>query len=504
MAQRFADTRRPEYNLPLGAPGPFERLRDARMRQIAGVLLRQADVNLRQAWHQVRDFLGYTPVLIAMAESLAVGNPAAERAALTAQDQSNLLREIIDHISQREQGKFSEHMQPKLQSILPANVDADVVASTMYQPEEQCARLMAFVRGDEISTPLPAVLPDAVRPVYEEAVRTFLPDHPFIKMRQFASVVFADFVTATACSTIAIRASLATPPEKQIQSVGPFFARVLADSAGPGGLKINEGIVEQVVASWNQEADLVRIRESEATITLLAGEGWLVCSRETNDGHHEPSEVEFEVADISGAFHIHRPLKRTNVLTDQAVIVGDTRAHLMLGPSTVILADELIIEAETLRVDTDRGQSHGVALASDHITANYLTKVEAGPDDLHVFSTDPPARLRPYMRTMAVNQLAIPFQRYLDLRTILTSFRPSMKGSLSVLAAKIDGKIVKDNAHRMKILDHLIGIGVVSRNGSWYYLDLTALRRLGFGLQDLKTGEPSTAVLAFLHQCILR
>ena len=504
MAQRYAETKRAEYNLPLASPRPYERLRDSRMKQIASVLRRQPDIDVRREWNTVRDFLGYTPVLIAMAEALAVGNPAAEAELLTAHDQSNLLREIIDHISQREQLKFSNHLQPKLQALLPACIDANVVASTMYRPDEQCARLLAFVSGGEISLPLPATLPDAVRPAYEEAVRTFLPDHPFIKARRFASVVFADFVSASACRSVEIQGSLTTAPEELIDSVGPFFARFLADNVGVETLTVKEPLVEHVVSSWTQEADLVRAKESDVVITLSEGEGVISCSREDHTTRHEPAEIAFAISDISGAFHVTRQFKRTTVATDQGVILGEPGKHIILGPRAAVVARELAIEAETLRVDTDRGKSQGVALAGETITANTLIKVEAGANDLHVFCVDPPARLRPYMRNLTVGAFVIPFQRFLDLRTILTAFRPSTKGGLSVLAAKIDGKIVKSNADRLLILDRLMAVGTVSRNGQWYYLDLANLSTLGFGLQDLKTGEPKETVLHFLHECMRR
>lgn len=501
MAQRFSDTRRPEYNLPLASPGPFERLRDRRMNQIARVLLRRPDVNVRQEWDAVQDFLGYTPVLIAMAEALAVGNPSAERSSLTAEDQSNLLREIIDHISLREQRKFSEHLQPRLQATLPADVDTDVIASAMYRPEEQCARLMAFVNGDEISSPLPGSLPDAARPAYEEAIRTFLPDHPFIKGRRFASVVFGDYVTATSCRSIEIRTSLATPPEQRVETVGPFFARFLADDVGDSSLEIKEALIEHIVASWTQEADLVRANESDVLINFTDGEGSVSCSRDSHAGHNEPSELEFTVSDPSGAYQVRRSMKRVTLVTDQGVILGEPGKPLSLGPRVAVVATELVIDSETLRVDTDRGTSHGVALASESMTANYLSKVEAGNRDLHIFSSDPPSRLRPYMRRLSYGTFVVPFQRYLDLRTILTSFRPSTKGGLSVLGAKLDGKIIKESEHRRRILARLIEIGAVSQNGSWYYLDLATLGSLGFGLQDLKNGEPSPAVLGLLHEC---
>ncbi|WP_143780928.1 hypothetical protein [Ornithinimicrobium sp. CNJ-824] len=381
-------------------------------------------------------------------------------------------------------------------------MDAEIAASSMYLPEEQCARLMAYVSGEELAMPLPAALPDAVRSTYEEAVRTFLPDHPFVKGRRFASVVFGDFITAAACRTLEVRASLAGQPENRIQSVGPFFARFLSDGVLDGEeAEIRESLVGHVVESWTQEADLVRTRESEVLLSLVDGGGTLSCRREAQAGHNEASELSFSISDVSGALHIQRPLKRTTIVTDQGVIVGEPNKHTLLGPQVTVLANELIIEAETLRVDNDRGRSPGVALASDAITANYLQRVEAGPKDLHVFSTDAPPRLRPWSRVLKGGGAWIPFQRYMDLRTILTAFRPSTKGSLSVLAAKLDGKIVKSNVHRGKILDKLIESGVVSRSSSWYYLDLTSMGELGFGLQDLKTGEPGEAVLQFLSRC---
>jgi hypothetical protein len=449
MARRFTDTRRKEYNVPLASPAPFEQLRDGRMKQIAAVLTRRENVDLRREWSDVRDFLGYTPVLIAMAESLAVTNPASERPSLTAKDQSNLLREIIEHILGREQRKFSDHLRSKLQSLLPADVDGHVVSESLYRPPEQCARLIAFVNGRDLEGSLAVALPDAIQPIYEEAVRTFLPDHPFIKSRNFASLVFADFVSASACLSPEIRVSLPLQPEDLIDSVGPFFARFLANDLLDSPPSIAEALVEQVVSSWIQESDLIRAQDSDVMISLTDGEGLLACSRKSGGAHSEQAELEFEILDMSGAFQIKNHLKRTTIATDQGVILGEAGKQFSLGPRVIIVAQEIVVEAETVRVETERGKSQGAALAGEVIVANRLKKVEAGARDLHVFSSKPPAHLRPYMRELVVGKRFIPFQRYLDLRSILTAFRPSTKGGLAVLAAKMEGKIVKSNAHRL-------------------------------------------------------
>lgn len=500
LAQRFEETKRPEYNAPLASPAPFERLRDSRMRQIARVLLQDENANYRDRWDEVKDFLGYTPVLVALAESLATRNPSAAQAALTAGDQSNLLREIVDHISQREQRKFSEHLQPKLQALLPVAADRDVVASAMYAPSEQCARLFAFSEGQDLASKLPGTLPDEVRAAYEEAVRTFLPDHPFIKSRQFASVVFGDFVRATACRSIEVRAALASAPEQAISSVGPFFTRFLADGGNSEPIEVAEALIEQIADSWGQEAELTRAADSEITISIFEDGGTIQCWRDGSG--EEPIELEFCISSVSGALHLRRPLKRANVVTDQGVILGERAQHFLAGPNATIVASELVIEAETLRVENDHGRAMGVALAADVVQANYLTKVECGRQDLVVFTEQPPARLRPYQRQMAQGGVLIPFKRYLDLRTLLTAFRPSAFGAPAVLAAKVDKKLVKDDSHRARIFEHLVAVGAVSRSGPLYHLDLSALGDQGFGLQDVKSGEPSEAVLRFLRDCV--
>ncbi len=111
LEQRFGETQRSEYNVHLGWPIPFARLRDDRFKQLARVLLRSDEVDLQAQWADVQDFLGYTPVLVAIAESLAVQNPAREvlRIAENA-DAPRLLRDIIESVLTREHGKFGPRL----------------------------------------------------------------------------------------------------------------------------------------------------------------------------------------------------------------------------------------------------------------------------------------------------------------------------------------------------------------------------------------------------------
>lgn len=501
MAQRFAESGRSEYNIPLGSPRPFEKLRDSRMRSVASVLLQNECTSLKDSWASIQDFLGYVPVLVALAESLAVPNPSAARHELEARDQSDLLEEIIEFILIRERGKLTEHLRPKLHALLPPEEDEDRIRSDLYSPVEQSVRLAAYVGGVDLVSTLPARLPSSVIPAYDESVSTFLPDHPFLKQRSFASVVFQDYVLAAACRELEARVALPVDPEELIHDVGPFFARFLANDGSDEAATIREGVVDHVLRSWAQESALADSSENEVRLQLFGDSGHLECLRKSDGASGEIVDLEFDIADPTGAIQLDRSLRDAVIFTDQGIILGSGGQHLNLGPNLFVFADELIIDAETIRVESNIERGSGVGLSATKMTANRLQRVEAGSTGFGVFTADPPPRLRAYRRELRIDRGYIPFQRFLDLRTILTAFRPSIRGGQAVLAAKLEGKIVGSNAYRTQILGGLEARGAVSHQGRWYYLDLNALDELGFGMHDLRSGEPGRAILGFLADC---
>jgi len=155
LEQRFTETGRGEYNVHLASPLPFGRLRDNQFRQLARVLLRADEVDLRVRWADVQDFLGYTPVLVAIAESLAVPNPAREVLNIAENaDAPRLLRDIIESVLAREHGKFGPQLVSRLQANLPMHVEGGISADDLYTPREQALRVYSRVSGNGLLTPL--------------------------------------------------------------------------------------------------------------------------------------------------------------------------------------------------------------------------------------------------------------------------------------------------------------------------------------------------------------
>ena len=71
--------------------------------------------------------------------------------------------------------------------------------SKLYTQDEQCARVLNYTL--ESTNGLESPLPRGFADQYEESLRTFLPEHPFLAGRKFANVVFKEFIYAWGIST---------------------------------------------------------------------------------------------------------------------------------------------------------------------------------------------------------------------------------------------------------------------------------------------------------------
>ncbi len=495
---RYSESKRPEYNVHLGWPVPFRRLRDERFIQVARVLLRDQAADLQRDWQRVADFLGYTPVLIAIAESLAVTNPAREHIALSsASTPTELLADIIARIQLREQDKFKGQIAPRLQANLPATHSGSVDAESLYRPGEQTVRVAALITRNELVAPPPLRLPQPSRDAYETAALQFVAEHPFVRGRNFASVVFKDFVLAHVCFDFEARSALAVPAERNLESVGPFFTSFVDRQLGADvGRSVPENLVEYLLSSWHQDAELARGQRSDVRV-MLSTEYSLLQLRKGQPGGEEDA-LDFEISDTTGAFSLGRHARDLTLTSEQGVILGTRGEHLTLGPNVVVAAAEIVVDAETASIDAT-GRPAEVVLAAGSITANHLQTLYCpSPSALHVHSPDVPPRLRPFLQELKAGPVAVAYSHYVDLRSILTSFGSSVSGGPAVYWEKLEQAIVKDNRTRQLLLEALKAHGVITKDGALYRLDLNALGSLGFNLSDIKSGEPSRGVLAFL------
>jgi hypothetical protein len=149
---------------------------------------------------RIRSFLGYAPVLETVAEYLA--SYAANYPALIAElgnmevdpyhsgnAQWNMLRAIVRRLLEREQGKVITQLRKVIS-------DSEVARWTsLYGPEEQCARVLGRVTRSAELQDLAADVPIEVQARYREVLGNAIPNHPFFgRFFGYANVVFRDYI----------------------------------------------------------------------------------------------------------------------------------------------------------------------------------------------------------------------------------------------------------------------------------------------------------------------
>lgn len=156
--------------------------------------------------HDVRAFLGYAPVLEAIAKYLDEPNPKTSVNLLESEQESlrrggghvawSLLTRIIDYLLLREQ---REKVVPALKSAL-GTVATRIGWNSwddLFRPDEQCQRVLLSILELRRQRSFVEGLPPELRAPYEERIEATLPNHPFFGAKgRFANVVFQEYLYA--------------------------------------------------------------------------------------------------------------------------------------------------------------------------------------------------------------------------------------------------------------------------------------------------------------------
>jgi hypothetical protein len=338
-------------------PKPFVQARDA----LFGLVYRLFDANEENAWQdqRVKDFLGYAPVLEALARYVDVPNYQAflqelDDEAGASKDPWQFLSEIMNLLQVREQKKFSDVIAPGLAAVASGWSGLP----KLYGPGEQCARVLRY--SLRLSPPTDAALPPQVAQKYDEGLRTFLPDHPFLSGLTFTNVVFKEFVYAWGITQgdpttgTALRTAMRDRESPFLPS--PLFSRFVVNTT-PGETTTIDGqdfgIVYESLLARSKEIELSLVENGE----LLAAQVQL--------GDDAETELELSLLDTGSGIHFWRRLNHADIDVPKSVRLGLPDQRFALGPSVDVRCGELYVQSEDIEIDTEGG----VALRADSYTA---------------------------------------------------------------------------------------------------------------------------------------
>jgi hypothetical protein len=438
-----------------------------------------------------REFLGYAPVLETVAVLLAKeGNYHDFIESLNAMGRQEITRPlaVLNHVVirllEREQTqKLQANIKPALEATAE-EVGWDAWAD-LYSPREQIARLLGLILGRRVEIPLE--MPQSVRAQYEEQLKVWLPEHPFLREGSVpANQVFESYLFADAMSEYLT--PLAQAVEDRVTASDYKPSRLLADFYILLGQKEGEHYVaqRQIGILYDSllagETDSMRIRlaidagDPEDDEDDLAGEGEfeLVYMSPDPSGEERIETHIFRIDQTEDPLAFRRQLKDATVVTKGALSLGGEVDDFEIGPSVQVRCRELAIrstgfvvrgvgsrEAGSEAVVLD-AQTCDSTVARKPLVRGSLTVCWPGSEsypwsECSVASVDY-GEENPHMK-----------EAYRGLRRIVTTLQSHSKGSLARVRDKIEHRRVLKNDLGRALLDRLLGDGIMYMKGKFYH-----------------------------------
>lgn len=430
-------------------------------------------------------FAGYAPVLEAVATVLAtVSNPARLSSAVEETLQGRVLHDIAHRILSRE--------ATKLRDALPAEIP-DSARGKLYGDEEQLARLAALVFGLPLAMPK-VELEQQYIPLYDEAVGSFISQHPFLDGtgRAPSGAVFGAVLIAQALFSKS--KEVVEAAERHAghgpYTPNPFLFDFYLANAGSDPLVPPE----HVVALYES----LRARASAHDVLHLSVEG--------ND-NDDSADVEIELTAAgdpkpstqialrtsqAGVLRFGRQVRDVHVdapLLD--VVIGTGSPVEMVAPVTITVAQiafkcpELVVAT----ADLTPGREDVVILEAQQPVDYEILGAPVVRKGVTLVVAWPGSAVYPWVQYSNPHATVDDPNLHdvlLRLRKLVMSFRSHSKGRLARFRGKIEHSRMTKGDLGVALRKRLIADGVLSLEEEMYFLDPQALGTVvGASYQDL-------------------
>lgn len=492
------------YNLHRIHPMPFAAYRDRLLDDLALAL----NSNGGAEWSVVEEFLGYPPVVSAIAHNLAVENFSAassllQRSQDTAQRpvlRGELLEQVIEEILDRETSK----VQARVGDSLGMRTDGEERV-VLYGRDEQSARLSKISGTVGVEMNHPAALSAHERAAYEEKIESFVLDHPFLRGKAFANAVFSDYVRAWAVASpqSELFAAARGPFLATLPKVGPFFTHFLhAQRVNEAGVSyLPEALVDDAIHSYS-----LSLENAHAVYAYRKGSGVLLLHDDLQRLSNLDQNLAFEVVEASGVLTLSGPIARSVLVTEGILALSGPEGRLQLGPDVSMIADEIAFDAKSVQVVSGgREYSSWTMLSANEATHEADLKVSSTPERALAISwKDPWFQWEAFKVKLLQRQETLPpsiaAQILLGIRRVLGSFRGSMRDDPSVHVDKVDRVVVGNNPTFAATFVALRDLGLVAKEGNLYRLNLTRMAEFGISWSSLRGDDPAAAMAPLFEE----
>ncbi len=440
-------------------------------------------------------FVGYAPVLDAVAKVIASEpNPARIKEDLERVLQGEVLTSLADQILVRECGKLTAQLK---------NTNSEFPEG-LYEPSEQLHRLSCLLFNLP-APPVPSSLSPGLIPLYEQAVKNLLPQHPFLSGdgRRASSSVFEAAIVSYGLKSrlVELRNNAVRYVASAAHTSNPFLVDFyLSQNEKRHVLAEHIGIVFDSVASKASSGDQVRLYVSEG-----------------DDG-----SIEFEVVSLreDGKLNVHHLFSpETGVITLARKISGVSidceskdvslglGGQLELIAPTAIKCRDLKLNCDQLIVKSDpRRQEEVVVLEAEYLSHGGAISAPVVRSGVSFSVAWPGAETYPWSAFSAFDERNEPAHIAEGLRTLrrlVMAFRSHSKGQLARFRDKIDHYRMLKGKVGEALLQKLIDDKIVWTAGAMYCLDANELgAKVGISFQDAQAKRYSQTTRDYLSDLV--
>lgn len=454
-------------------------------------------------------FIGYAPVLLAISEFLKpekVGNYKAvyEDLKNNKNKSISLILDVVNRILIRD----------KINKIVP-NLIEDIVKSRdaefkqkaiaeAYTPEEQCARILYILLREQF--PYRPIEDDDFDVKYRKGLETWMVEHPFLKDRNPANVVFECYILAKLVANNKYKDAVYKYMRTRRVNSFMFFYLYIE-------LNKNKQIDAELIPYLYNSLKALDSKELNYSLEIESSDKEIEESL-SYDVSFVPSDSKQKVYEfttfLNGPMVWHGPISDITIDISNDFVMEDERTDMFV-PS-YINCKNLVVKSSELNY-SNRGQIDNIIIEAEHIISETSTGivpkikgVGCNKDSLSFICFDRlPYPYCDYQKKKSEEDVEMSSEMaeaYKKMRRTLIMFRSHSKGQLAKHHEKIDNRIGNTLIGKA-VIDALLEKHIIYQEEHVYVIDNDSMDNyLGVKFDGIRNSTITKPMLQFLDDIV--
>ena len=458
-------------------------------------------------------FIGYPPVLDAIVALLSgEHNYYRLKGELETQDLNDveigLIYWVISYILKRER---NEKVIPNIVKPLVAGQPQQKqrsIQDSVFSSEEQCLRIVAHCLG--VPVQVDAIGEPVLNEEYETRLAEWIPEHPFVSGREFRSAIFEAAALATLLASNDEKCVQVALTYSESHKYNHHLVYLLRHIAANGQVPITcLHVILGSAMEFRSPVTAVELHVEGVRDNALHSAGadsTVEIDIEVLTGQQKEASKSFlftSTVDHTTIVRLGPRLSSTNVSIPCDVLLSGAHEVELLAP-IVISAKRIHLRSPVLVLRPSTGQTidNHVALEANGLESS-VTSIVRNEVDLTIAVADRSGIIYPTVQFVE-DRAPTPAdpalnEKLLRLRRILVHFRSHGRGALAKYRHKIEHERILGRESGPAILDRLLIDGILTQDGSFYFLDPAKIdKHLSISWDSLKKGRTSEKLLQYL------